>query len=86
MNDESFQETDLMSTSQMLPAQSLERADLSPVMAAACMMLNWGDLGRGRWRLWKNVLIFLFGLGGMVLGAYVSTVNIVKKFQEEHEQ
>ena len=47
---------------------------------------HWGDLGRGRWRLWKNVLIFLFGLGGMVLGAYVSTVNIVKKFQEEHEQ
>ena len=43
---------------------------------------NWGDLGRGRWRLWKNGLIFLFGLAGMVLGAYVSTVNIVRKFQE----
>ena len=42
---------------------------------------NWSDLGRGKWRLWKNALIFLFGLGGMILGAYVSTVNIVKKFQ-----
>ena len=31
----------------MWPAQSFESADLSPVMAAACMMLNWGDLGRG---------------------------------------
>ena len=43
---------------------------------------HWGDLGRGRWRLWKNSLIFLFGLAGMVLGAYISTVNIVRKFQE----
>ena len=43
---------------------------------------HWGDLGRGRWRLWKNVLIFLFGLAGLVLGAYVSTVNIIRKFQE----
>ena len=43
---------------------------------------HWGDLGQGRWRLWKNGLIFLFGLAGLVLGAYVSTVNIIRKFQE----
>ena len=43
---------------------------------------NWHDLGRCRWRLWKNGLIFLFGLGGMILGAYVSTVNIVRNFQQ----
>ena len=42
---------------------------------------NWNNLGRGKWRLWKNMLIFLFGLIGMILGAYVSTVNIVRKFQ-----
>ena len=35
-----------MSTSQMLPAQSFASADLSPVIAAACRMLNWDDLGR----------------------------------------
>ena len=43
---------------------------------------HWGDLGRGHWRLWKNGLIFLFGLAGLVLGAYVSTLNIIRKFQE----
>ena len=43
---------------------------------------NWNDLGRGKWRLWKNVLIFLFGFGGMILGAYVSTINIVRNIQE----
>ena len=37
---------------------------------------------RYKWRLWKNILIFLFGLSGMVLGAYVSMVNIVENFQK----
>ena len=44
--------------------------------------VNWNNLGRGKWRLWKNVLIFLFGFGGMILGAYVSTINIVRNIQE----
>ena len=43
---------------------------------------NWDDLGRCKWRLWKNLLIFLFGLAGMIIGAYVSIVNILENFQK----
>ena len=43
---------------------------------------NWDNLGRYNWKLWKNILIFLFGLAGMGLGAYVSMLNIVERFQE----
>ena len=43
---------------------------------------NWDDLGKYKWKLWKNLFIFIFGLGGMILGTYVSMSNIIENFRK----
>lgn len=43
-------------------------------------VVYWDDLGKGRWVLWKNVLIFLFGLTGFVTGLYTSIGDIIESF------
>ena len=46
---------------------------------------NWNNLGKGQWRLWKNGLVFAFGLCGCVMGTYVSIVNIVDNFSKSDD-
>ena len=46
---------------------------------------NWSDLGRFRWILVKNVVIFLFGLFGCVMGTYVALKDIIRNFQQGDE-
>ena len=43
---------------------------------------NWSNLGRYKWVLIKNVIIFLFGLFGCIMGTYVALRDIVRNFQE----
>lgn len=39
----------------------------------------WPDkLGSYRWKLWKDLVLVLFGFVGFVLGTYVSLLNIIK--------
>ena len=43
---------------------------------------NWNNLGRYKWVMVKNVIIFLFGLFGCIMGTYVALRDIVVNFQE----
>lgn len=49
------------------------------------LVTNWEDpgLGRGYWRLWKNVIIIAFGILGLVTGVYSSMIDIIKMFNED---
>ena len=40
----------------------------------------WPNMGKYRWKLVKNILIFLFGFLGFVTGSYISIKNIIKYF------
>jgi solute carrier family 36 (proton-coupled amino acid transporter) len=40
-------------------------------------------MGRFRWKLWKNIAIFLFGLIGFVVGTYVAILEIVRSFEAD---
>ena len=40
-------------------------------------------MGTFKWKLWKNTLIFLFGLVGFVLGTYVAIQEIVLSFKAD---
>lgn len=40
-------------------------------------------LGRGYWRLWKNVFIIAFGVLGLVTGVYSSILEIVDEWFKE---
>jgi len=42
---------------------------------------NWADLGRFRWKLIKNILIFIFGLFGCIMGTYVALRDIIERFE-----
>ncbi|VVC24826.1 Hypothetical protein CINCED_3A015423 [Cinara cedri] len=37
-------------------------------------------LGRGYWRLWKNLIIIAFGILGLVTGVYSSVIDIIEEF------
>ena len=41
---------------------------------------NWHQLGIFKWRAVRNVLIFLFGLFGCVMGTIVSLQDIIENF------
>lgn len=47
---------------------------------------NWSDLGHFKWRLVKNVVIFLFGAFGCVMGTYVAMRDIILNFHDGKEQ
>ncbi len=42
---------------------------------------NWADLGPCRWKLIRNVFIFLFGLFGCIMGTYVALRDIIERFE-----
>ncbi len=42
---------------------------------------NWDSLGKYNWKLFKNILIFLFGFAGCVMGTYVSLYDIIESFK-----
>jgi len=42
---------------------------------------NWADLGRFKWILFKNILIFIFGLFGCIMGTYVALRDIIENFE-----
>lgn len=44
---------------------------------------NWDTISR--FRLWKNVAVFIFGLVGFIAGTFVSLLNIIKYFSEGGE-
>ncbi|XP_025197685.1 proton-coupled amino acid transporter-like protein pathetic isoform X2 [Melanaphis sacchari] len=39
-------------------------------------------LGRGYWRLWKNLAIIMFGILGLVTGVYSSVLDIIVQFNQ----
>jgi len=41
---------------------------------------NWNNLGKYNYVFWKNGIIFIFGLLGMVFGTYVSMSQIIHNF------
>jgi len=41
---------------------------------------NWNDLGPYNWKGVKNLLIFLFGLFGCIMGTIISLQNIIENF------
>ena len=43
---------------------------------------NWKDLGGWNYKAWKNGLIFVFGLLGMIFGTYVSLKQIIQNFMD----
>ncbi|XP_021914744.1 proton-coupled amino acid transporter-like protein pathetic isoform X3 [Zootermopsis nevadensis] len=42
-------------------------------------------LGPGRWRLWKNVIVSIFGLMALVFGSYTSIKEIAKLYTDSPE-
>ena len=42
---------------------------------------NWADLGKFRWKLVKNIFIFLFGFFGCIMGTYVALRDIIENFK-----
>lgn len=44
---------------------------------------NWDTMSR--FRIWKNVAVFIFGFVGFIAGTFVSVLNIVKYFNEGGE-
>jgi proton-coupled amino acid transporter len=44
-------------------------------------LVYYHDLGPGRWILWKNVLIFVFGFAGFSTGLYTSILDIIASFE-----
>jgi len=49
------------------------------------LVTTWEEpgLGRGYWRLWKNMIIIAFGILGLVTGVYSSMIDIIKMFNED---
>ncbi|KAF4527238.1 hypothetical protein B566_EDAN016111 [Ephemera danica] len=45
-------------------------------------LVYWNDLGPGKWLLWKNICIFIFGFIGFSTGLYTSMVDIIHSFSE----
>ncbi|XP_075972272.1 proton-coupled amino acid transporter-like protein pathetic [Anticarsia gemmatalis] len=48
-------------------------------------VFQWENLGKFKWRFWKNLLIFAFGLTCLISGCTVTIMDIIKKFQEKTE-
>lgn len=46
---------------------------------------NWSDLGPYRWKLCKNVVIFIFGFSGCLMGTFVAMRDIINNFQHGSE-
>ena len=65
---------------------SVKMSTLS-IMAPAIIdtATNWSNLGKGRWILWKNIAIFLFGFFGCIMGTYVAMRDIIVSFQGGHD-
>lgn len=41
-------------------------------------VFRWNNLGRGHWIMWKNIIIFLFGLGSLISGCTVAISDIIE--------
>jgi proton-coupled amino acid transporter len=65
---------------------ALKMSTLS-IMAPAIIDIasNWHDQGKFRWRTGKNILIFIFGFFGFVIGTYVSLYNIILNFTQDND-
>lgn len=50
------------------------------------LVTTWEEpgLGRGYWRLWKNMFIIAFGLLGLFTGVYASVMEIIEEFKKKH--
>lgn len=46
------------------------------------IVVYWDEPGLGRfnWRLWKNLLLIVFGIVGFLTGTYVSLLEIAHSF------
>jgi solute carrier family 36 (proton-coupled amino acid transporter) len=49
-------------------------------------IVYWDDLGPLRWKLWKNVFIFVFGLLGFTTGLYTSILDLIASFGGGEEE
>lgn len=52
-----------------------------PAIIEICVLWPDNDFGPFKFMLIKNILLITFGLLGLVVGTYVSIVDIVKSFQ-----
>lgn len=43
-------------------------------------IVYWDDLGIFKWRLCKNIFIFVFGLTGFTTGLYTSILDLIASF------
>lgn len=43
-------------------------------------LVYWDDLGPIKWKLWKNVFIFAFGITGFTTGLYTSILDLIASF------
>ena len=41
----------------------------------------WPQMGKLKWRLWRNVFLFTIGFLGFLTGSFVSMKNIINYFQ-----
>ncbi|CAH2062921.1 unnamed protein product, partial [Iphiclides podalirius] len=48
-------------------------------------VFRWGNLGRYKWILWKNVLIVLFGIGSLLSGCTVTIIDIIERLNSKTE-
>jgi len=46
----------------------------------------WDNLGKWNWILWKNILIFLFGMLVFVTGLIGSIIDVILSFQENPDE
>lgn len=52
-----------------------------PAIIEICVLWPENDFGPCKFMLIKNILLIVFGLLGLVVGTYVSIVDIVKSFE-----
>jgi solute carrier family 36 (proton-coupled amino acid transporter) len=46
-------------------------------------MVFWDNLGKWHWILWKNILIFIFGLAIFVFGLIGSILELILSFEDD---
>jgi len=46
-------------------------------------MVFWDNLGKWNWILWKNVLIFIFGVAIFVFGLIGSILDVILSFEDD---
>lgn len=54
-----------------------------PALIECITFWDDGGLGKYNWRLWKNIVVGLFGCVALVSGTYTSVVDIIKVYSND---